>query len=128
MEVVKITSVDGLKEAYDGSYYTIEGAGGDLDEWVNGYEELLKKADIGTPSKWVTFKGELVNRYAEDGGKFEIKPLYMFKPELTFLAFPLDGMQGGLLSIFRLKPWINDKWFDDIVCNMRRNSIKEDAE
>lgn len=27
--------------AYDGSYYTIVGAGGDLTEWINGYEGML---------------------------------------------------------------------------------------
>ena len=26
-----------LREAYNGSYYTILGAGGDLQEWVDGY-------------------------------------------------------------------------------------------
>ena len=32
-----------LNEAYKGNYYTIIGCGGDLNEWKEGYAQLLKK-------------------------------------------------------------------------------------
>ena len=38
-----------LQEAYNGSYYTILGAGGDLQEWVDGYNQMLAEEGIGKP-------------------------------------------------------------------------------
>ena len=50
-----------LKDAYNGSYYTIEGAGGDLQEWVDGYNSMLEEQGIGKPIEWFTCKGRDVN-------------------------------------------------------------------
>lgn len=99
-----------LKEAEDGSYYTILGAGGDLNDWVNGYDEILIAENIGQPSKWYQTTGAVVNDYAHGlGGEFP--------PDLTILLFPLDGLDLGKLAMFRLSH--DDKWFDDVIANMR---------
>ena len=104
-----------LEKAYIGSYYTIIGTGGDLNEWKEGYQELLNKEDIGKVSEWVSFKGKDVNDYY----KLENK----FRDSLNFLAFPLDGLNISKLAIFRIK--MQDRWFDDIIDNSRPNRETE---
>mgnify|MGYP005896652539 CR=1 FL=1 len=98
--------------AYDGSYYTILGCAGDLNEWTAGYQELLEARGIGTPKEFVTFKGADMNEiYGLTGNN-------AYDEGLTFLMFPLDGLDVPKLAIFRLQA--GDKWFDDIVDNNRR--------
>lgn len=98
--------------AYDGSYYTILGCAGDLNEWTAGYQELLEARGIGTPKEFVTFKGADMNKiYGLTGNN-------AYDEGLTFLMFPLDGLDVPKLAIFRLQA--EDKWFDDIVDNNRR--------
>jgi len=92
-----------------GSFYTIIGAGGDLSEWVNGYNDLLKEQGIGTPKQWYTFNGSHIN------SAYDLEGTVAYKSDLPFLAFPLDGLDVGKLAIFRLR--MEDKWFDDIVAN-----------
>lgn len=96
---------------YNGSWYTITGAGGDLDEWVKGYNELFSKAGIGTPVGYVTFKGADMNE------KYDLRGSVRYPDDLTFIAFPLDGLDVGKLAMFKLK--MGDRWFDDIVDNNR---------
>ena len=100
---------DLLDKAYNGSYYTIIGAGGNLDEWKNGYQELLNKEGIGTIKEWITFTG------ADMNNKYQLKGDNAYPNDLTFLAFPLDGLNIGKLAIFKLR--MKDRWFDDIVDN-----------
>lgn len=105
--------------AYDGSYYTILGCAGDLNEWTAGYQELLATIGIGTPKEFITFKGADMNEiYGLTGNN-------AYDDGLTFLMFPLDGLDVPKLAIFRLQA--GDKWFDDIVDNNRRRqeSINE---
>lgn len=98
--------------AYDGSYYTILGCAGDLNEWTAGCQELLEARGIGTPKEFVTFKGADMNEiYGLTGNN-------AYDEGLTFLMFPLDGLDVPKLAIFRLQA--GDKWFDDIVDNNRR--------
>lgn len=98
--------------AYDGSYYTILGCAGDLNEWTVGYQELLATRGIGTPKEFITFKGADMNEiYGLTGNN-------AYDEGLTFLMFPLDGLDVPKLAIFRLQA--GDKWFDDIVDNNRR--------
>lgn len=33
----------------------------DLNEWINGYEEMLEKEEIGKPVEWITFTGAEMN-------------------------------------------------------------------
>ncbi len=46
-----------FKAAYEGSYYTILGCAGDLNEWTSGYSDMLEHLSIGTPKEFYTFKG-----------------------------------------------------------------------
>lgn len=102
-------SYDMLKKAYNGSYYTIIGAGGDIDDWKNGYQKLLDEANIGKIKEWITFRGTDMN----DLGKLSNDNRY--PDDITFLAFPLDGLDIGKLAMFKLK--MGDRWFDDIIDN-----------
>ncbi|MBE6526358.1 MAG: hypothetical protein E7Z63_01110 [Thermoplasmata archaeon] len=96
-------------DAYDGAYYTIAGAGGDLGQWISGYQEMLDTERIGKVSRWVTFSGQEVN------DTFILTGMNAFRPDLTFLAFPLDGLNVGRLAMFRLR--MKDYWFNDLVDN-----------
>lgn len=102
-----------LKKAYDGSYYTILGAGGSLDDWINGYEELMEKAGIGKPTEWVKTTGGAINDYARPS-----KARDFFHSDLVVLMFPLDGLHTGKLAMFKMQ--MEDRWFDDIADNMTR--------
>lgn len=111
MRTKRVTQITNLDDAYKGSYYTVEGAGGDLNEWIDGIEELLAKEGIGKPTHWFTTNGRAVNEYAEPENWRDA-----YKDDLTFLMFPLDGLDISRLAIFKLQ--MQDRWFDDIVDNM----------
>ncbi|MDE6695524.1 MAG: hypothetical protein K2K25_01455 [Muribaculaceae bacterium] len=101
-----------FSEAYDGSYYTVIGCGGDLGTWTTGYSKMLKEAGIGEPRQFITFKGGDMNfSYGLTGDN-------AYSDDLTFIMFPLDGLDVPKLAIFRLRE--GDKWFDDIVDNNQR--------
>jgi len=101
-----------LVTAFEGSYYTILGAGGDLNQWVAGYTDMLQAAGCGTPGHWYTTTGQAINEYAATKGTVTDP----FQPDLTALMFPLVGLNGGILAMFKLQN--GDRWFDDIVNNM----------
>lgn len=101
-----------LRKAYEGSYYTIEGAGGDPNEWKGGYEKLLSDSDIGKPAFWIDFTGKEMNE------EFHLTGTNVYPDDLHFLAFPLDDLAAGKLAIFKLN--MEDRWFDDIVDNNAR--------
>jgi hypothetical protein len=103
-----------LQRAYDGSFYTIAGAGGDLQEWIDGYTQALEAAGLPAPTEWFTTTGESVNAYA---GDIPDPARDQFQPDLPFLLFPLDGMPGGQIAMFKLQ--CQDRWFDDVIDNMR---------
>lgn len=107
-----------LQKAYDGSYYTIAGCGGDLNEWVEGYEEWLAEAGVGKPVEWLITTGADVNRFRllQSGGT-RLFPDDEFEGALTFLMFPLDGLGIGKLALFKMEH--GDRWFDDVISNMR---------
>ncbi len=109
--------VEIFNAAYNGSYYTIIGCAGNLDEWTAGYRELLGSRGIGKPEKFITFKGKDMNEV------YELIGDNAYNDKLTFLMFPLDGLDASKLAIFRLQA--QDKWFDDIVDNnQRREEMK----
>lgn len=110
--ITTATSNADLQKAYDGSYYTILGAGGSLDDWINGYEELMEKAGIGKPTKWIQTTGGAINSYSKPR-----RGLARFHPDLVVLMFPLDGLNTGKLAMFKMQ--MQDRWFDDIADNMR---------
>ena len=101
-----------FKAAYEGSYYTILGCAGDLNEWTSGYGDMLEHLSIGTPKEFYTFKGADMNEH------YELTGNNAYRDDLTGLMFPLDGLDTAKLSMFRLRA--QDKWFDDIVDNNRR--------
>jgi len=111
-ESVSSEMLNMFKAAYEGSYYTITGVGGNLDEWKTGYNELLTKEGIGSVNSWITFKGADMNAF----GRLTDDNAY--PDDLTFLAFPLDNLDIGKLAMFKLK--MEDRWFDDIVDNNAR--------
>lgn len=108
----RIETLEHLVMADEGSFYTIIGAGGDLQEWVDGYNQWLAEEEIGRPIKWFMTTGQQVNEYARPSNRDD-----MFPADLTFLLFPLDGLHVGKLAIFKLTH--QDRWFDDVVANMR---------
>lgn len=109
-----------FEKAYNGSYYTITGCGGDLNEWKNGYQEMLDKKEIGKIQEWITFTGKDMNEeYGLTGNN-------AYKDEITFLAFPLTGLNVGRLAVLKIA--LNDRWFDDIVDNNRRIQYPEEDE
>lgn len=103
---------DLLQKAYEGSYYTIEGCGGNLEEWKEGYEKLLTDNGIGKPIEWIEFTGKDMNDIYELAGSNR------YPDDLHFLAFPLDDLNISKLAIFKLT--MQDRWFDDIVDNNAR--------
>ena len=100
-----------LKKAYSDAWYTVVGAGGNLQEWVDGMGELLTKEGIGQPKEWFVSKGSDVNR------TFHLKGKNRFKADLVFLFFPLDGMDIYALATFKIR--MNDHWFCDVIDNRR---------
>lgn len=112
-----VTRLKDLSKADKGSYYTILGAGGDLQEWVDGLTKMLADEGIGKPTKWFQTTGFDINQYAAKPDGF-LHVDDAFPPDLVVLMFPLDGLDVGKLAIFKLR--MQDRWFDDVVANMRR--------
>lgn len=106
---------DMLKAAYDGSYYTIVGAGGDINEWKTGYGQMLEEKGIGRITNWISFTGKEMNE------EFDLTDDNRYPDDLHFLAFPLDGLNINKLAIFKIM--MGDRWFDDIVSN---NACREE--
>ena len=101
---------------YKGSYYTIEGAGGDLNEWKKGYQEMLTEHGIGTITEWVDFTGKEMN------DTYSLTDKNRYPDNFTFLAFSLDGLNVSKLAMIKLR--LGDRWFDDIVDNNARRERK----
>ena len=109
-----ITFGPSIRDAYNGSFYTILGAGGDLHEWVDGYTETLSIAGIGKPKVFIQTTGAEVNAFANTFA--EVADDNKFRDDLSILMFPLDGLNVGELAMFKIQN--GDRWFDDIVNNM----------
>lgn len=114
-EIKSVTTLDDLQKAYDGSYYFIGGAGGDLTEWVDGYNNLMAEQNVGKPVEWLQTTGAAINQFAGES----VHPKDQFPLDLTCLLFPLDTLNVGVLAIFKIQ--MQDRWFDDVIQNMRRN-------
>ena len=107
-----------FKEMYDGSWCTVIGAGGDINEWKEGLNGTLAEKEIGHVIEWQVFFGREMNEeYGLTGDN-------RYPDDLTFLAFPLDGLDIKRLAIFKLVAGFH--WFDDIVDNdVRREQEKK---
>lgn len=109
-----------LQDAYDGSYYTILGAA-NPEEYVKGYEELLADLQIGRPDFWLQANGNDIDAFAENlRTRVILRPRDVIPVTLTVLLFPLKGLEGPKLAMFKLR--MEDRWFDDLVDNMRREA------
>lgn len=105
-----------LVEAERGSYYTILGVGGDMQEWVDGYAKMLTEAHVGVPARWLHTTGAAVNAYVtREGGT--LHPDDTFPVDLNILLFSLEHLAVVPLAMFRLG--MGDWWFDDLVASMR---------
>ena len=111
-ESVDVITAAEFPTLYDGSWYTIEGAGGNVEEWEKGIQDLLNKEGIGEVKRWVTYSGKDMNEWAKLTGT------NAYPDDLTFISFPLDGLDSGKLAIFKIR--MRDRWFDDIVDNNAR--------
>jgi len=98
-----------------GSWYTITGCGGDLNEWKTGYQDLLDQQSIGTITEWVEFTG------ADMNAQYHLTGDNAYPDDLHFLAFSLDGLDVNKLAMFKLR--MQDRWFDDIVSNNLRREL-----
>ena len=103
-----------LDRAYNGSYYTIVGCDGDLDEWKDGYSKMLESNGIGTPQEFISFFGTHMNE------KYGLTGTNRYPDDIVFLAFPLVGLRVPKLAMFKIR--MQDRWFDDIVDN---NAMRE---
>lgn len=117
MTDIQFADVADLKAAYEGSYYFIAGTGDPLEEWITGYEGLLKEQEIGTPKQWLKTNGATINGFAAQKKGGLIASDDQFQGDLTCLLFPLDGLHGGRLAMFKIQ--MQDRWFDDVIQNMR---------
>lgn len=94
---------------YTSSAYTITGVGGNIIDWIEGITNVLQKNKIGKPESFFTFTGAQMNE------AYGLQGDVAYPDDLHFLAFPLDGLDIGKLSLFKLAQ--HDRWFDDIVDN-----------
>lgn len=106
--MTRIINNPNLDELYEHDAYTIIGAGGELQEWFDGYQGLLDEKEIGEILEWNVFSGRDLNDYI---GKD------IYDNDLTILAFPIGNLNVGKLAIFKLM--MNDRWFCDVVDNGR---------
>lgn len=109
-----------LSRAYENSFYAICGAGGELQQWIDGYTKNLEEEGIGTPEEWLVVTGQQVNEFA---GTVPFQN-DLFQPDLTILLVSLEGLDVWKLAGFKLA-W-QDRWFDDIIDNMRRSYDQDD--
>lgn len=125
--MIKEITKEMFPKLYNEAWYTIEGAGGNLDDWEKGYQDLLDQEGIGKVRKWVTYTGKDMNEWAQ------LTEDNAYPDNFTFISFSLDGLDLNKLAIFKLK--MKDRWFNDIVDNNARregydpiNNVREDED
>lgn len=110
--VGRIEDVAEFENLYKGSAFTIEGAGGDLNEWDEGINSMLANEEIGHVNTFYTYTGAQMNAY------YGLTGSNAYLSDLTFLSFLLNGLDIGKLAMFKLQ--FGARWFDDIVDNNAR--------
>lgn len=113
MEIKNITLHE-LRKMNGSEGLVLQGCGGDLQEWVDGINEMLTESGI-----------------LRNGSRFE--KAYTFKNEgLTCLLFPFDNVQldVGKLAIWRLetRETFGSTWLSDYVPNNLGGFIEEQIE
>ena len=104
-------------KAYNGSYYTIEGAAGEPNEWAENISALLHQQGIGTPKEFISFRGEDMNDH------YNLTGTNAYQDDLSFIGFSIDGLNIERLAIFKLR--MGDRWFNDIVDNNERREMEK---
>ena len=94
-------------DMYRGKFYTITGAGGEVNDWIEGYTKELISSKIGRPKYWVRFTGKDLNT------AYDLEPRKKYQDEMVFLAFPLDGLNIEDLTKYKFQA--GDRFFNDII-------------
>ncbi len=113
MEIKNITLHE-LRKMNGSEGLVLQGCGGDLQEWVDGINEMLTESGI-----------------LRNGSRFE--KAYTFRNEgLTCLLFPFDGVKldVGKLAMWRLetRETFGSIWLSDYVPNNLGGFIEEQDE
>lgn len=100
---IKAITTNGLRRMGDREGLILQGCGGDLQEWLDGINEMFT-----------------ANGILKDGTKFE--NIAVFEHEgLTCLLFPFDGakLDVGKLALWRLQTHatFGGTWLSDYVTN-----------
>lgn len=111
---IKSVSLHDLRKMNDSEGLVLQGCGGDLQEWVNGINEMLTESGI-----------------LSGGNRFE--KAYSFKNgELTCLLFPFEDVQldVGKLAIWRLRTRedFGSTWLSDYIVNNLEKCVSEQDE
>lgn len=109
--LIKATEQD-IEELRNKSAFTFIGAGGNLNDWMIGINDILKQHLINQVSRFYTWNGKLMN------DMYGLTQNNAYQDDITFLAFditeiPMD--QIGKLSMLKLV--MHARWLDDIVDN-----------
>lgn len=116
MDAIEL-DMETIEQAYDGWYYTILGAGGDLNEWMEGLQGIFEEEGIGKVKQWYHTTGKVLN------DKWDLTGNNRFKNNLSILMFDYEGMNVPKLAMFKLRA--GDRWFTDIIDNSVRFSHPE---
>lgn len=109
--LIKATEQD-IEVLRNKSAFTFIGAGGNLNEWMVGVNDMLKQHLINQVSKFYTWNGKLMN------DMYGLTGTNAYQDDITFLAFDITEIptdQIGKLSMLKLA--IGARWLDDIVNN-----------
>lgn len=110
---IKNVSLHELRKMGNSDGLVLQGCGGDLQEWVDGINDMLTE-----------------NGILQNESRFE--KVYTFNNEnLTCLLFPFEGVQldVGKLAMWRLetRETFGSTWLSDYVDNRLNGFIKEEA-
>ena len=93
MAEIKTVTADDLRQMEDQEGLVLQGCGGDLQEWVDGINDLFTEAGI-----------------LQSGSRFGRVSVFQ-QDSLTNLLFPFDGVQldVGKLAIWRLSDYVPNR-------------------
>ena len=98
---IKTVSIDELRRMTNSQGIVLQGCGGDLQEWVDGFNDLMTKENI-----------------LLDGSKFENCVAFQ-NGDVTCILYPFEGAKVNLgkLSIWRIASHetFGGMWFDEFV-------------
>ena len=111
---IKSISLHDLRKMNDSEGLVLQGCGGDLQEWVDGINDMLTESGI-----------------LQNGSKFE--KAYSFKNgDLTCLLFLFENVQldVGKLAIWRLRTRedFGSTWLSDYIVNNLEECVSEQDE